>query len=61
MLVIFIAFAIAGTLSAPFDVDDWLAVVRPHLDDPDPRIEGRARAALFGHERMAARVLAAYR
>ena len=52
---------IAGTLSAPFDVDRWLAVVRLHLDDPDPRIEGRARAALFGHDRMAARVLAAYR
>jgi teichuronic acid biosynthesis glycosyltransferase TuaC len=50
-----------GTLAAPFDVDSWLAVVRPHLDDPDPRVDGRARAALFDSNRMAMRVFEAYR
>ncbi len=50
-----------GTLCAPFDVERWLGVLRPHLDDPDPRVDGRARAALFGSERLAARVLEAYR
>ena len=52
---------VRGTLAAPFDVDRWLGVVQPHLDDPDPRIDGRARAALFDSNRMAMRVFRAYR
>lgn len=52
---------IAGTLCAPFERDRWLAAVRPHLDDADPRIEGRARAELFDRNRMAERVFEAYR
>ncbi|MEA2399076.1 MAG: hypothetical protein QOK25_2632 [Thermoleophilaceae bacterium] len=51
---------VAGTLCAPFDRDVWLAALRPHLDDPDPRVRGRARAALFDSNRMAARVFQAY-
>ncbi|MEA2479018.1 MAG: hypothetical protein QOJ07_940 [Thermoleophilaceae bacterium] len=52
---------IAGTLAAPFDRDAWLAAVRPHLDQDDPRVAGRARAALFDSNRMAMRVFHAYR
>lgn len=52
---------IEGALCAPFDLDAWLAAVRPHLDTPDPRVAGRARAALFDRHRMAQRVAAAYR
>jgi teichuronic acid biosynthesis glycosyltransferase TuaC len=52
---------IKGTLAAPFAVDDWMVVLQPHLDDPDPRIEGRSRAALFDSNRMAMRVFEAYR
>jgi glycosyltransferase involved in cell wall biosynthesis len=52
---------IAGTLCAPYDRDRWLAVLRPHLENPDPRVRGRRRAELFGHRRMAARVYEAYR
>jgi glycosyltransferase involved in cell wall biosynthesis len=52
---------VAGTLCAPFDPAAWLAVLRPLLDESDPRVEGRRRAALFGHERMADRVFATYR
>jgi glycosyltransferase involved in cell wall biosynthesis len=49
-----------GTLCAPFDEDAWLPMLRAHTEAPDPRVEGRARAALFSSERMAGRVLAAY-
>lgn len=52
---------IEGTLCAPFDLQRWAAAVRPHLDAADPRVRGRSRAALFGRDRMAARVAAAYR
>ena len=52
---------IQGALCAPFEVERWLQVLRPHLDDPDPRVDGRARAALFASDRLAARVLEAYR
>ena len=51
---------VEGTLCAPFDVERWRKALDPHLDDPDPRVPGRARAALFDRDRMAARVLAAY-
>jgi teichuronic acid biosynthesis glycosyltransferase TuaC len=52
---------VQGALVAPYDRDRWLAAVRPHLDDADPRIEGRARAALFDSNRLAMRVFQAYR
>ncbi|MEA2427146.1 MAG: hypothetical protein QOF37_774 [Thermoleophilaceae bacterium] len=50
-----------GTLCAPFDEGAWLAALEPHLADRDPRIDGRGRAALFDRNRLAARVLRAYR
>jgi teichuronic acid biosynthesis glycosyltransferase TuaC len=49
-----------GTLCAPYDRDRWLEAVRPHLDQRDPRIDGRPRAELFSTDRMARRVVAAY-
>ena len=52
---------VEGTLCGPYDRDRWLAALRPHLADPDPRIEGRARAELFDRNRMAARVFEVYR
>ena len=52
---------IAGTLCAPYDRDLWAAALAPVLADPDPRVAGRARAAEFSSERMAARVAAAWR
>ena len=51
---------IEGALCAPFDRDRWLRALEPHLADPDPRIQGRERAALFDRNRMAERVLEVY-
>jgi teichuronic acid biosynthesis glycosyltransferase TuaC len=52
---------IDGTLCAPFDEQEWAAAVTPHLEHGDPRIDGRARAALFDRNRLARRVFHAYR
>jgi len=52
---------VAGTLCARYEPRTWLDALRPHLDAPDPRIDGRRRAALFGRDRMAERVFEAYR
>jgi glycosyltransferase involved in cell wall biosynthesis len=52
---------IDGCLAAPFDADRWADLVRMHLDSPDPRVAGRARARWFSAELMAERVLVAYR
>jgi teichuronic acid biosynthesis glycosyltransferase TuaC len=49
-----------GTLCAPFDSRTWSALARAHLDVPDPRVSGRARASLFGRDRMAFRVFQVY-
>ena len=51
---------IDGALCAPFERERWSAAASPHLDDPNPRIEGRARAKAFGSRRMAERVSRAY-
>ncbi len=52
---------IAGCLCARFDLDPWAAAARPHLDAPDPRVAGAARAATLSAQRMAERTLVAYR
>ena len=52
---------IAGTLCAPFDLEVWTAVAGPHLDSPDPRVEGTTRAASLSSARMAERTIVAYR
>lgn len=51
---------IAGTLCGPFESERWAAAVTPHVAAADPRIDGRARAALFDRNRFAERVLRAY-
>jgi teichuronic acid biosynthesis glycosyltransferase TuaC len=53
--------AIDGAYCAAWDREAWRAALRPVLEDPDPRVDGRARAALFSADRMAARVVAAWR
>ena len=52
---------IEGALCEPFDRDRWRTRLAPLLADPDPRVDGRARAELFSSDRMAARVVAAWR
>ena len=52
---------IAGTLCAPYDRDRWAAALAPLLRDPDPRVEGRERAASYSSDVMAERVVAAWR
>jgi glycosyltransferase involved in cell wall biosynthesis len=51
---------IAGTLCAPYDAAAWGAALQPHLQTPEPRVEGRARAGLWSAQRMAERVLEAW-
>jgi teichuronic acid biosynthesis glycosyltransferase TuaC len=50
-----------GTLCEPFDAMAWRGALAPHLDDPDPRVDGRPRAEPYSSDRMAARVLAAWK
>jgi glycosyltransferase involved in cell wall biosynthesis len=52
---------IAGTYCAPFDAAAWRQALAPHLADADPRVEGRVRAEQFSTDRMAARVVEAWR
>ena len=51
---------IDGCLCAPFDPSAWAAVARRHLEAPDPRVTGAARAATLSASRMAERVIQAY-
>jgi teichuronic acid biosynthesis glycosyltransferase TuaC len=50
-----------GTLCAPFELAGWRAALEPHLLNPDPRVDGRASAARFSAEAMAAQVADAWR
>ena len=52
---------IDGCLSADFSVGVWEAVARRHLDSPDPRVAGAARAGTLSAARMAERAIEAYR
>jgi teichuronic acid biosynthesis glycosyltransferase TuaC len=52
---------VEGSLCAEWDPGVWRAALAPHLADPDPRVDGRARAELFSVERMAGRVHAVWR
>src|SRR4051794_19290217 len=52
---------IPGAHCLPWDADAWRAALAPILAAPDPRVDGAARAELFSADRMAARVVAAYR
>jgi glycosyltransferase involved in cell wall biosynthesis len=50
-----------GTLCAPFDPTAWSDALRPHLEAPDSRIGGVARADSLSAMRMAERTIEAYR
>jgi glycosyltransferase involved in cell wall biosynthesis len=52
---------IAGAYCGPWDPDAWRAALRPHLEEPDPRVAGRDRARLFSADAMADRLVAAWR
>ena len=52
---------IEGAFCEEWDPARWRAALRPVLDAADPRVDGRARAELFSADRMAARVVAAWR
>jgi len=52
---------VAGAFCAPWDAATWRAALRPVLEAEDPRVDGRARAELFSADRMAARVVEAWR
>jgi glycosyltransferase involved in cell wall biosynthesis len=52
---------VAGAYCGPWDAAAWAEALRAPLSDPDPRVEGRDRASLFSADRMAARVVAAWR
>lgn len=51
---------IDGCLCAPFDASAWAAVARRHLQAPDPRVSGAARASTLSASHMAERVIEAY-
>jgi len=52
---------VAGTHCGLFELDSWRSALAPHLAAGDPRVAGRARAGLLSAERMAERVLVAWR
>jgi teichuronic acid biosynthesis glycosyltransferase TuaC len=52
---------IEGTYCAPWDRTAWRAALEPVLAAEDPRVDGRHRAELFSADRMAARVVEAWR
>jgi teichuronic acid biosynthesis glycosyltransferase TuaC len=52
---------VEGCLCADFDLDDWEAAARRHLEADDPRVAGTARAATLSAAPMAERVIEAYR
>jgi len=52
---------IAGASCLPYDERDWSEALTPSLENADPRIDSRARAEEFSAERMAQRLLAAWR
>lgn len=51
---------VPGTYCGPFSAPDWRAAVQVLLQDPDPRVAGRAVAERYSADRMAERVLAAW-
>ncbi|HEY8582415.1 MAG TPA: glycosyltransferase [Capillimicrobium sp.] len=52
---------VAGALCAEWDLHAWAAHLRELLDEADPRVAGRDRAARWGADAMAQRVAAAWR
>jgi len=52
---------VVGAHCGPFDASAWRTALAPHLAAADPRVVGRERAGLFSAERMAERVVVAWR
>jgi len=52
---------IAGTHCGEWDIPAWQAVLEAHLAEPDPRVQGRARALAFSAGALAERVAVAWR
>jgi glycosyltransferase involved in cell wall biosynthesis len=52
---------IDGTLCADWDLERWHETLAPHLEHPDPRVAGRARALRYSADALAARVATAWR
>lgn len=52
---------IEGALCQPFDAGTWRRALAPHLTAADPRVDASERVALFSADRMAARVVEAWR
>jgi glycosyltransferase involved in cell wall biosynthesis len=57
----FMLEGVDGALCAPFELEAWSAVARPHLESPDPRVRGTDRAARLSSARTAERTIEAYR
>jgi teichuronic acid biosynthesis glycosyltransferase TuaC len=51
---------IEGAFCEEWDAARWRAALRPVVEAPDPRVDGRARAELFSADRMAERVVEAW-
>jgi glycosyltransferase involved in cell wall biosynthesis len=56
-----VAGSVEGCLVAPFQPGAWAELARAHLEAEDPRVDPGPMPALFSAERMAERVIAAYR
>src|SRR4051794_11569211 len=52
---------IPGAFCAPYNAATWREALRAPLSDPDPRVDAAARTRAFSADRMAARVVAAWR
>lgn len=52
---------IEGSACLEWDPERWRAALAPHLAADDPRVDGHAAAERFSADRMAARVVAAWR
>jgi glycosyltransferase involved in cell wall biosynthesis len=50
-----------GAYCGEFEVETWRRALAPHLESADPRVAGRARAEELSCDRMAERVVAAWR
>jgi glycosyltransferase involved in cell wall biosynthesis len=51
---------VPGTFVGGFSVPEWRSALESVLQDPDPRVSGRAVAERYSADRMAERVLAAW-
>ncbi|HEY1457194.1 MAG TPA: glycosyltransferase [Solirubrobacteraceae bacterium] len=52
---------LAGTLCAPFEIEQWRAALAIHLRADDPRVDGRPRVEAYSAGRLACHLAAAWR